>query len=198
MDVFNINEEKLKFKVIVGIAPNSNQHGVYRFNLPPITDICNSNEYNHSNINQMAGFGFSYLLNEICFVDEKIAHRNLYMSSETITALAAEGSVGSHAHDHLPLGVLPEESAKYQIGKSKEVLERLGIESRAFSYPYGSKEAVGHASSYLSDYGFTFAFTMNRGVNINFDNAFELNRYDNNDVPGGKAYKRTHPLTHFE
>jgi len=26
--------------------------------------ISNSNEYNHSNINQMAGFGFSYLLNE--------------------------------------------------------------------------------------------------------------------------------------
>lgn len=46
--VQNIQEEKLKFKVIVGIAPNSAQHGAYRFNLPPITDICNSNEYNQA------------------------------------------------------------------------------------------------------------------------------------------------------
>ena len=46
--VQNINEEKLKFKVIVGVQENSGQHGAYRFNLPPLTDLCNSNEYNQA------------------------------------------------------------------------------------------------------------------------------------------------------
>tara|TARA_R110002124_G_scaffold130563_2_gene292485 strand:- start:992 stop:1750 length:759 start_codon:yes stop_codon:yes gene_type:complete len=46
--VQNINEEKLKFKVIVGVQENPGQHGAYRFNLPPLTDLCNSNEYNQA------------------------------------------------------------------------------------------------------------------------------------------------------
>ena len=141
---------------------------------------------------------FSYLLNEICSVDEKSAHSDLYISPETITALGAEGAVGSHAHDHLPLGVLPKEEARLQVGKSREVFKRFGIEAKAFSYPYGSKEAVGNIQSYIENYGFTFAFTMNRGVNLNFENPFELKRCDNNDVPGGKAYNSSNLLINFE
>lgn len=141
---------------------------------------------------------FSHLLKEVCFVNEKAVHRDLYMSSETIVDLATEGFIGSHAHDHLPLGVLPKEQAKFQIKKSKEVLKKFGIETKAFSYPYGSKEAVGDIPSYLGDYGFTFAFTMKRGVNMNVEKAFEFMRFDNNDVPGGKAYNSSNPLPHFE
>lgn len=46
--VHNIDEEKLKFKVNVGIAVNSTNHGEYSFDLPPLTDLCNSNEYNQA------------------------------------------------------------------------------------------------------------------------------------------------------
>ena len=46
--VHNIDEEKLVFKIVVGIAKNNSQHGAYKFNLPPITDLCNSNEYNQA------------------------------------------------------------------------------------------------------------------------------------------------------
>lgn len=141
---------------------------------------------------------FSYLLKEVCYVDEKAVHRDFYMSSETIVALATEGFIGSHAHDHLPLGVLPIEQARFQIEKSNEVLKKLGIETKAFSYPYGSREAVGDIPSYLGDYGFTFAFTMNRGVNVNMEKAFEFMRFDNNDVPGGKLYNSSYPIPHFE
>ena len=46
--VHNIDEEKLKFKVNVGIAATLLNHGNYSFDLPPLTDLCNSNEYNQA------------------------------------------------------------------------------------------------------------------------------------------------------
>lgn len=46
--VHNIDEEKLVFRVIVSHAADPGTHGLYSFNLPPITDICNSNEYNQA------------------------------------------------------------------------------------------------------------------------------------------------------
>ena len=46
--VHNIDEEKLVFKVIIGVSDATNQHGKYSFDLPPISDLCNSNEYNQA------------------------------------------------------------------------------------------------------------------------------------------------------
>lgn len=46
--VHNIDEEKLKFKVNVGIAPHPANHGEYSFDLPPLTDLCNTNDYNQA------------------------------------------------------------------------------------------------------------------------------------------------------
>lgn len=141
---------------------------------------------------------FSYLLKEVCSVDETSVFKDLYFSPEMVASLGKEGAIGSHGHDHLPLGELPEEGAKLQVAKSCEILKRFGIEARAFSYPYGSNEAVGNVKSYLGDYGFTYAFTMSRGVNVNLENPFVLYRCDNNDVPGGKAYRSSNLLINFE
>lgn len=46
--VHNIDEEKLVFKVIIGVNSALNQHGKYSFDLPPISDLCNSNQYNQA------------------------------------------------------------------------------------------------------------------------------------------------------
>lgn len=46
--VHNIDEEKLKFKVNVGIAQTPLNHGEYSFDLPPLTDLCNTNDYNQA------------------------------------------------------------------------------------------------------------------------------------------------------
>ena len=46
--VHNIDEEKLKFKVNVGVGAVLTNHGNYSFDLPPLTDLCNSNEYNQA------------------------------------------------------------------------------------------------------------------------------------------------------
>jgi peptidoglycan/xylan/chitin deacetylase (PgdA/CDA1 family) len=141
---------------------------------------------------------FTFLLREICNVDEIIEHKKLYMSLEAINSLAKSDSIGSHAHDHIPLGTLPKEKINFQIHRSREILNELQITSKAFSYPYGSKEAVGIAPQLLKEHGFTFAFTMERGLNLRNYNSLKLKRYDNNDVPGGKAYSPNHPIPHFE
>tara|TARA_R100000773_G_scaffold22908_1_gene20219 strand:+ start:568 stop:1299 length:732 start_codon:yes stop_codon:yes gene_type:complete len=46
--VHNIDEEKLKFKVNVGVSNQAGNHGDYSFDLPPITDLCNSNQYSQA------------------------------------------------------------------------------------------------------------------------------------------------------
>lgn len=63
--VHNIDEEKLVFKIVVGVARTDTQHGKYVFNLPPITDICNSNEYNQAivKVDQIVISPFSAIIN---------------------------------------------------------------------------------------------------------------------------------------
>jgi len=141
---------------------------------------------------------FAFLLRKVCNVDEAIEHSKLYMSKEAIVSLAKSDSIGSHAHDHLPLGVLPKGESVFQIRKSREILNELQIPTKAFSYPYGSKEAVGITPYLLKEEGFTFAFTMERGVNEGIYKPLELKRYDNNDVPGGKTYRPGRPIPYFE
>ncbi len=46
--VFELGEQKLVFKVIVSQAAVSTNHGVYSFDLPPLTDDTNSTEYNQA------------------------------------------------------------------------------------------------------------------------------------------------------
>lgn len=65
--VHNIDEEKLVFKVIVGIAKGNTQHGQYQFNLPPLTDLCNANEYNQAviKVDQVIIAPFSAVVNGV-------------------------------------------------------------------------------------------------------------------------------------
>jgi hypothetical protein len=77
------------------------------------------------------------------------------------------------------------------IRKSSYFLHKLtGSTFPAFSYPYGSVEAVEGLEGILKDNNFIFAFTMERAVNPDIiSNPFRLSRFDNNDLPGGKSWK---------
>ena len=46
--VFELDEQKLIFKVIVSQAAQDDNFGVYSFDLPPLTDDTNSSEYNQA------------------------------------------------------------------------------------------------------------------------------------------------------
>ncbi len=131
---------------------------------------------------------------EACFQErfpgqEAEISRRLYLDTDQIQKLGSYGAIGSHAHEHLPLGLLPGEKIKEQIHLSLDYLQKwAGYRPYAMSYPYGSKEAsslaVGNVATSL---GIDFAFTTERAANIDLNSPLFLARFDNNDLPGGKA-----------
>jgi hypothetical protein len=114
-------------------------------------------------------------------------HKNLYMSESEILSLSKWQTIGSHSHDHLPIGTLERVDAENEIETSIKLLKELGITAKSFSYPYGSNEAVGFTKNYLRQFGIKFALTMNREINYDFRNPYLLNRCDNNDILFGKS-----------
>ena len=133
-------------------------------------------------------------LMEACFRSffsdrESSMSRQFYMDRAQIRDLADRGCVGSHAHEHVPLGLLADEKIVSNLHLSVERLNSwTGQSPFALSYPYGSREACSVAAGEIAArFGFEFAFTMERAGNPDFRNPLFLARFDNNDLPGGKA-----------
>jgi len=131
--------------------------------------------------------------NEIFSGQETQISKALYMNSNQINELGSLGCIGSHAHEHIPLGNLSIEKAEEQIRLSLWYLEKwIGYQPFALSYPYGSREVcppqLGHV---LSRLGIVFAFTMERAANQDLSQPLFLARFGNNDLPGGKMSKWT-------
>jgi peptidoglycan/xylan/chitin deacetylase (PgdA/CDA1 family) len=126
---------------------------------------------------------------EVFGSEEKI-NSELYMKVDHLHVLHSKGLLGSHSHEHYPIGTLDTAKQEYQINKSQEEFEKLiGKRIRSFSYPYGALEACQNLASKLENAGFEFALTMERAVNADLKNPFYLSRFDNNDMPLGKAWK---------
>ena len=124
------------------------------------------------------------------YFDEATVASELYMTAEQISHLASLGYLGSHGHEHLPLAQLSSDEASFQIRESQEIIKTVtGKPVHAFSYPYGSDEASNGLSEQLKAAGFKFAFTMKRNANEFINDPFYLGRFDNNDMPLGKASK---------
>lgn len=119
--------------------------------------------------------------------------RSLYMTADQIQELGREAAIGSHGHDHLPLGLLPESQMQETVRSSVRHLQNwTGLKPFALSYPYGSIESCTPAvAEAAAAGGFEFAFTMERSGNDSdsFTRPFFLGRFDCNDMPGGKAAK---------
>lgn len=145
----------------------------------------------------LLNFKMSFLAQEK-FVDayfkehfnESEIHADLYMSAQQIQVLAQKGFLGSHTHQHYPIGLLPEAEMKFELLHSKTYLEKLTqTDIKMVSYPYGTAEACTDLTAKLAqEVGYEFGFTTHRGSNHIKQNALLLNRYDCNDLPGGKSY----------
>ena len=150
--------------------------------------------------------GLKYLLNyKLDFkVQESIIHtlfethfdanevlHDLYMSQQQLVDLSNKGYLGSHSHSHFPLGLLPDVAIKYELEHSKHYFEKLTDAKIAMvAYPYGSTAACTEVvASIAKEVGYKLGFTTTRGNNFESDNLLLLNRYDCNDLPGGKNYK---------
>lgn len=125
------------------------------------------------------------------FGDEVVISRNLYMSIDQLRSLAQRGYLGSHSHDHLPLGMLSFPEIDFQIHNSFTLLRTwTGCAIFAMSYPYGGYEACpDKVSDVASAVDVAFAFTMERAGNWTLKDPLHLARYDTNDLPGGKHSK---------
>jgi peptidoglycan/xylan/chitin deacetylase (PgdA/CDA1 family) len=125
------------------------------------------------------------------FFEEEHILENLYMDEESLKGLAKRGYLGSHSHNHYPLGLLDLESIKFEVENSKKILEKsTNSKIDLIAYPFGTKEACTDSVGEIAkDAGFRLGFTTTRGCNTGFENPLLLNRFDCNDMPGGKNYK---------
>jgi peptidoglycan/xylan/chitin deacetylase (PgdA/CDA1 family) len=129
------------------------------------------------------------LFAEVFTGQESAISRGLYMDVGQIRELSRHACIGTHAHEHLPLGLLPPALAEKQIEMSLAYLaEWSGYRPFALSYPYGAhnvcSRGVGETAERL---GVEFAFTMERAGNRDLRQRMHLARFDCNDLPGGKA-----------
>ena len=113
---------------------------------------------------------------------------NLYMSKQSLTDLAQRGFLGSHSHHHYPLGLLPLDTIKSEILSSKKILEEItDSKIELIAYPFGTREACTEdVAEIAKEEGFKFGFTTSRGNNVGLENPLLLNRFDCNDLLGGK------------
>jgi peptidoglycan/xylan/chitin deacetylase (PgdA/CDA1 family) len=122
--------------------------------------------------------------------DEKEVLEKLYMGAVEIQQLIKRGYIGSHTHTHLPLGICEEQTIIYELETTKKYLENLGgVAIDCVAYPYGTKEAATEEVGRLAkQVGYKIGFTTKPGLNNGADNPLLLNRYDCNDLIGGKNY----------
>jgi len=117
--------------------------------------------------------------------NEKKISNNLYMTKEMLVNLASEGVLGTHGHEHRPLGLLKNEVAVTDLHQSVTKLKNwTGRSVKALSFPFGFKKACSMAAAdFARENGLKFAFTMERAGNINFKKPFFLARLSNSDIP---------------
>lgn len=122
--------------------------------------------------------------------DESEVLEKLYMNTNEIQQLIQRGFLGSHTHTHLPLGIYDEKTILYELETTKKYLENLGGKIiDCVAYPYGTKEAATEKVGELAkQVGYKLGFTTKPAVNNEADHLLLLNRFDCNDLIGGKNY----------
>ncbi|MDP2069747.1 MAG: polysaccharide deacetylase family protein [Lutibacter sp.] len=123
--------------------------------------------------------------------EEAIVLEKLYMSNENLLNLAKRGYLGSHTHNHYPLGLIDLGSIKFELEHSKLYFETLtNSKIEMVAYPYGNEETCTlEVAAIAKNVGYKIGFTTKRGNNTLAEKPLLLNRFDCNDLPGGKNYK---------
>ncbi len=125
------------------------------------------------------------------YFNEEHVLENLYMNEQEIIQLSKKHFLGSHTHNHFPIGLLDDEQIKFELENAKLYFEKLtNTKIEMVAYPYGSPEAcTKEVAEIAQKIGYKMGFTTTRGVNTQKNNTLLLNRFDCNDLPGGKNYK---------
>ncbi len=125
------------------------------------------------------------------YFDEKNTAGEFYMSKNQIRELSKKKYIGNHTHSHKPLGLFEKNVIEYELSHSKLFLEEItGTNVDIVSYPYGTLSACTPTVQEKSkETGHKIGFTAIKGINKNANNLFALNRFDCNDLIGGKNYQ---------
>ena len=117
---------------------------------------------------------------------------NLYMSENQIIDLSKKGFLGSHTHNHFPIGLLDNSQMKFELENSKLYFENLTkTKIEMVAYPYGTTDACTEQVAIMAkSVGYKLGFTTQRGINLAENNLLLLNRFDCNDLPGGNNYMK--------
>ena len=126
------------------------------------------------------------------FFDEVKVLEELYMNEQEIKNLSQINFLGSHTHNHFPLGLLNKDEINYELENSKIYFENLtNTKIELVAYPYGTTEScTNEVAQKAKDVGYKLGFTTSRGVNTIKNDNLLLNRFDCNDLVGGKNYKK--------
>ena len=121
--------------------------------------------------------------------DEKAVAKSLYFEDEMLEILFNNGNLGSHSHNHVPLGKLSLNELDLELKKTQEFfLKRFSKPASIISYPYGSFDASSGISELVELNNFKLGFTMERAVNNDIETApYWMSRFDCNDLPMGKS-----------
>jgi peptidoglycan/xylan/chitin deacetylase (PgdA/CDA1 family) len=118
-------------------------------------------------------------VNDSTFSDE------LYMSLDEVAALASSGMmIGGHGWDHVRLSLLDEKSQEFEIKKTIEFLNKLGVLTNQWvmCYPYGAYNEK--TIDILKRTSCALAFTTKKGVTLPTKiDKFEIERLNTNDFP---------------
>lgn len=124
------------------------------------------------------------------FFDEDKIQNELYMNEKELIQLSQLSFLGSHTHNHYPIGLLKKKEIQFELENSKLYFEKLtNSEVNMVAYPYGTPESsTNEVAQMAKKIGYKFGFTTSRGINSSENNKLLLNRFDCNDLPGGKNY----------
>lgn len=117
------------------------------------------------------------------FKEEDSFCRELYMNyDEMKEMLEHKMTFGGHTHTHPILSTLDKENQRYELRKSKQILEKnLGTEIKLFSYPNGRFNE--DTLKLLKDEKYSCALSTKVKLNEGLVDKFQICRFDANDVP---------------
>ncbi len=120
--------------------------------------------------------------------EEESLNSELYFDERMLQVLDKQDALGSHSHNHVPLGQISSKELQKELKQSQDFFrQKFGKPAISISYPYGSLEASTAISEQVSGHGFELGFTMERAMNNSLEeDSLLLSRFDCNDMPLGK------------
>lgn len=104
---------------------------------------------------------------------------SLYLSADDVRAMSKYNiEIGSHACTHTPMSALSSEQVRWELTKSKRMLEDcIGKPVQSFAYPFGLTCDLVDIRLILRESGYQCAVTARRGLVDGNADLYLLNRY---------------------